>query len=110
MLYGYDEAFAQNDRLVITEGFFDKLRTGVTAVATLGKSISDEQLRLIRLGDFKEVIVFLDQDAQRESRAIAHKLSLYFKTYICCPTAKDPGEMTTAEIQHVLQYRKERVY
>jgi len=110
ILYNYDTAFSQKERLVITEGFFDCLKVGNTAIATLGKQVTEEQLRLIRLGDFKEVIVFLDKDAIKESIEIGKKLAPYFKTYTAMPTKKDPGEMDREEIETVLHDWKERIY
>lgn len=110
LLYGYDEAFSQRDMLVITEGFFDREKVGRTAVATMGKNITNRQLRLIQLGVFDKVIVFLDKDAEREAYDNAKKISAYFKTYIAHPTKKDPGEMTRTEINEVLTNKLERVY
>lgn len=110
ILYGFDEAFTQKQRLIITEGFFDKIKVGHRAVATLGKNITDNQLRLIRLGEFKDVVVFLDKDARKEALDTAHKIALYFRTYIATPTKKDPGDMTRTEIQEVLDKKLERVY
>lgn len=110
LLYNYDAAFAQKERLVITEGFFDCLRVGGTGIATLGKEVSDEQIRLIKLGEFSEVIVFLDRDAQKEAKEVAKKLSICFKTYTCIPKEKDPGEMRQEDIEFWLKTRKVRVY
>ena len=102
ILYNFDKAFSQHERLVITEGFFDCLRVGDTAVATLGKNLTENQLRLIRLGSFDKVFVFLDKDAQKEALQIGKKLSPYFHVYVATPTKKDPGEMTRDEIESVL--------
>lgn len=110
ILYGYDEAFSQKERLVITEGFFDKLKVGSKAIATLGKNITDIQLRLIRLGEFKDVIVFLDKDAKEEAISTAKKIALYFRTYLAVPTKKDPGDMSRTEILEVFQKKLERIY
>lgn len=110
IIYNYDIAFAQSERLVITEGFLDQIRTGDTAIATLGKIITKEQLRLIKLGNFKKVIVFLDDDARKESYANAKKLSSRFSTYVARPTKKDPGEMTRDEIEYVFENKLERIY
>jgi hypothetical protein len=109
-LYNYDTAFSQRKRLVIVEGFFDQLRVGDTAVATIGKEVSQTQLRLIRLGSFKEIIVFMDRDAEKKSYEVAQELSRYFSTFVALPTRKDPGEMETEEIEYVLHDKKVRVY
>lgn len=122
ILYNYDIAFSQNERLVITEGFFDCLKVGQTAVCTLGKIVTEGQIRLIKLKDFKKVILFLDKDAYAENKENANKLKRYFKTYIACPKwetlpllpngrkKKDPGDLTRQEINEVLNFNLERVF
>lgn len=111
VMWNYDRAFTQREQLVITEGFFDCIRTGLDdAVATLGKIITEAQLAIIKLADFKRVIIFLDPDAEKELYANADKLKLYVKTYIAHATAKDPGDMTTEEIRNLFKHRLERVY
>jgi hypothetical protein len=112
ILYNYDVAFSQKERLIVTEGFFDCLKSGNEAIATLGKKISDKQLRLIKLNDFREVIVFLDKDAEKESRWTARQIAMFFPTYLAIPTKKDPGLMTRLEINDLLSNKRalERVY
>jgi hypothetical protein len=122
LLYNYDKAFSQRYMLVITEGFFDCLKVGDRAVATLGKNITKKQLRLIQLGVFDKVVVFLDKDAEKEAYANAKSISNYFETYVAMPNwenllllpdgkkKKDPGDMTKMEINDVLKTRLERVY
>ncbi len=110
VLYNYDIAFKQHERLVLTEGFFDCLRVGSTAVALLGKTITYNQLRIIRLSVFKKIIVFLDKDAEREAWNTAHMIAPYFPSYIAIPTKKDPGEMTTEEIELLLNNDLQRVF
>lgn len=110
ILYNYDTAFKQGEQLVLTEGFFDQIRVGDSAVATLGKIITDEQIRLIKLGSFKRVVVFLDDDAKDEAKENANKLKKYFTTYIATPTKHDPGGMTRIEIQQLFNNKLDRVY
>lgn len=109
LLYNYDKAFSQDEELIITEGFFDQYNVGDTAVATLGKIIADEQIRLIRLGKFKRVIIFRDKDALKEAKQNADRIKMYFPTYIAHPIGKDPGEMTQQMIKKAL-HDKERRY
>lgn len=102
ILYNYDNAFKQNGDLFIVEGCFDATRTGLDrTIASFGKAISDEQIRLIALGDFKRVIFLLDPDAKKEGEASARKLSTNFNTYVGLLSEKDPGEMTREEIDRV---------
>ena len=122
LLYNYDVAFSQKNMLVITEGFFDCLKVGDKAVATLGKNITQKQLRLIQLGSFDKVVVFLDRDAEKESYDNAKQLSAYFRTYIALPKwdellpmpdgkkKKDPGDMTRTEVNETLNNNLERIY
>ncbi len=99
ILYNYDNAFKQNEDLIIVEGIFDAVRVGLDkAIASFGKAISDEQIRLIALGDFKRVILLLDPDAKNEGQASARKLSTNFNTYVGVLHEKDPAEMTQDEI------------
>lgn len=109
ILYNFDVAFTQNEELIITEGPFDCIRVGDHAVSLLGKAISDEQLRLIQLGDFKRIVVFLDPDAKKEVKETTKKLAQYFNTFKGPLIDKDPGEMQVSEIQEYLE-NVERVY
>lgn len=110
ILYNYDIAFSQKEMIILTEGFFDCLKIGTKAVATLGKIISDEQIRMIKLGDFNKVVVFLDKDAEKEGRQNVKKLKQYFKTYLAIPPRKDPAEMSRQEIDDMLCSKLKRVY
>lgn len=110
ILYNFDEAFLQDEELVIVEGFFDCLKVGSTGVAVMGKAVSDEQLRLIRLGRFKRVVVLLDKDAKKEVKETAAKLAPYFTTFVGFLDKKDPGEMSHEELRHFLTYKIERVF
>ncbi len=110
LLYNYDEAFSQDEQLIIAEGPFDALRIGSQAVAALGKSISDEQLRLIRMGQFKKIVILLDPDAEDEGIESAKQLAVDFNTYIGYLKDKDPGEMTLMELNDFIDSQLERVY
>jgi len=109
VLYNFDIAFSQKEELIITEGPFDSIRVGPTSVALLGKAISDEQLRLVQLGDFKKIIVLLDPGTKKEGKETTKALARYFNTFGGELKDKDPGEMTFTEIQEVLQ-TVERVF
>jgi len=110
LLYNYDEAFSQDEQLIITEGPFDVLRIGNQSVAALGKAISDEQLRLIRMGQFKKIVVLLDPDANKEGLESANELAVDFNTYVGLLKDKDPGEMTKVELQSFMDSQLKRVY
>jgi 5S rRNA maturation endonuclease (ribonuclease M5) len=110
LLYNYDEAFSQDEQLIIAEGPFDVLQIGNQSVGALGKAISDEQLRLIRMGQFKKIVMLLDPDAKDEGLKSAEKLAVDFNTYVGYLKDKDPGEMTKVEIDEFLHSQLERVY
>lgn len=110
LLYNYDEAFSQDEQLIVTEGFFDALRIGNQAVAALGKSISDEQLRLIRIGQFKRIVILLDSDAKKEGLESANELASDFNTYVGLLEDKDPGEMTKVQIDDFMKNQLKRIY
>ncbi len=110
LLYNYDEAFSQDEQLIVTEGFFDVLRIGNQAVGAFGKAISDEQLRLIRMGRFKRVVMLLDPDAKKEGLESANELARDFNTYVGLLKDKDPGEMTKVELDGFMKNQLRRVY
>lgn len=113
LLFNYDEAFSQNEELIVTEGPFDCLKVGNHAVATLGKGISDDQLSLIRLGDFGRIAFILDKDAVTEAKETAKKVSIYSKVYLgVVEEFEDLGDrkMSRAAIKDFLVNGLERVY
>jgi DNA primase len=110
LLYNYDEAFSQDEQLIVVEGPFDVVRLGNQSVAALGKSISDEQLRLIKMGQFKRIVMLLDPDAKEEGLASAEKLAVDFNTYVGLLRDKDPAEMTKAELDDFMHTQLERIY
>ncbi len=110
LLYNYDEAFSQDEQLIVTEGFFDVLRIGSQAVGAFGKAVSDEQLRLIRMGQFKRIVMLLDPDAKKEGLESANELARDFNTYVGLLKDKDPGEMTRTELDNFMKNQLRRVY
>lgn len=100
ILYNFDNAFAQDDYVVITEGIFDALKDPLHAVCLFGKNASEDQVRLLTLGNFKKVFVFLDSDASSEAVSLAKRLSCYYKTYLVKTPYKDLGETPIHEIKN----------
>lgn len=111
VLYGWDEIVQQTSSagLVINEGIFDKLRVqsaGYKSVATLGKSISDEQIHFLLTfrHKFSYIIIYYDSDALDRSEAAARKLGAFFSnTYFVVHFVKDPGASTVQEIHNLFQ-------
>ena len=104
LLYNYDCAIQQSDEIIITEGIFDCLKAGPTAVAAFGKAVSPEQIRLIALGNFKKVIILLDNDgtAAKDIKALASALAPNFNTFVALLPSGDAGAMSTEEIRRFL--------
>lgn len=111
ILYNFDNAFKQKNELVVVEGVFDVIPTGEErTVASFGKAISDEQIRLICIGDFQRVVIFLDPDAKKEGRSSAQKLSKHLDTFIIELRDKDPGDMKREEVDFLMRTELRRVY
>ena len=111
VLYNFDNAFKQKNELVVVEGVFDVPSTGVDrTVASFGKAVSDEQIRLIALGDFQRIIMFLDPDAQGEGMSSAKKLAKNHDTFVCRLHDKDPGELKKDEIEFLFRTELRKIY
>jgi len=71
-LYGWDEAWAERD-LVLVEGIFNAWAVrdaGFNAVAAFGKSVSETQRALLASRTDRRVFVGLDSDARSEAQKI----------------------------------------
>jgi len=111
LLYNFDNAFKQKEELIITEGIFDAIRVGTDkAVAAFGKAVSQEQIRLIGLGDFDRVILLLDRDAEKEGKASAHSLAKNHNTFVGFLPVKDPADMRKEELDLFIKKELRRVY
>lgn len=74
LIYNYDNAVLQ-DHVVICEGVTDAWRVGAAGVCLFGKSVSSEQLRLIKEGwADKDICLLLDPDAEKETQSLFEKL------------------------------------
>lgn len=107
-LWPLDDAFFKVYRpgmpVLLVEGVFDAagfLRYGAPALCTFGKSISEEQMRLLRMLNPTEVIFAWDLDAKKETTASIKRVSFAFpKTSVVRMDAPgddlnlkvDPGE------------------
>lgn len=97
-LFGYHEAPA-NVTIILVESPLDVVylhSLGYWAVASYGKAVSDEQMKLI-IDKYSSVIVALDQDAKtvslRLKREFSHRIPMWFFNYDGI-TANDPGACT----------------
>jgi len=91
------------ERVVLVEGVFDAIqvnKAGFTVIPLFGKYIAKAHIKFITDAEFDEVVVFLDQDARKDSLKIqATLVKLGFKAKVALTTKKDPGEMSLVEIQ-----------
>lgn len=91
-LYGYDNI---QQRMIITEGVFDKWRTGIDAVATFGTHLTQSQEQLILDKKLNELIFLWDSDAYWKAKTRAE----YFCTFISkvkvvkLPDGHDPDSL-----------------
>lgn len=100
--------------LVITEGPFDALKLdvytkelGIRATCLFGLTVSETQAELITelRGNYKRIIVLLDNTAMAASMNVSASLSYLGATSFSLPEAiKDPGELTHAEAQELCGY------
>lgn len=75
-LYNFDIAKDQ-DRLVVVEAPFSVHFLGYCSAATLGKDISNTQInQIVRYGQKKPVIIWLDMDAQDKAQAACKHLQM----------------------------------
>lgn len=90
---------------VICEGIFDALKIGkvMPAIALLGKTISDGQLKRLLREKINKFIIMLDDDAKVDAFNIYQRLSLYRPCSLKLISEKDPGEMSIAQIREILQ-------
>lgn len=88
------------DSIFVVEGVHDTLAMKGHAVATLGTSVTEEQLD--RLTSFDgEVIIAHDGDAWRNSMVIARRLNLRGKenaSWVKIPAGRDPGNLGYDEV------------
>jgi DNA primase len=102
VLFNHQRAAACST-VVITEGVFDAMRVGRSAVCLFGKHASQTQISLlVELGLTRRLVVMLDPDASDDAEALAESL------VEVCPDVriatlpegrKDPGEATRDEIR-----------
>jgi 5S rRNA maturation endonuclease (ribonuclease M5) len=115
VLWNYDN-LAKN--ICVCEGIFDAIsvQTGLSLASTclLGSTVSIEQIRLLKKKGVKEVVVFLDNDAN--GAAVDLALVLYrsgFKVQVVLwpehPEKKDPGSIDRSEMADLLQFHSQVV-
>jgi DNA primase len=100
-LYNMDNA--TDDVVVVCEGVVDVWKIGSGAVATLGTSTTEEQVR--KLAQYKKVFILFDPEdtAQRRAKKLGEKISALGSQVEVIHTGlgHDPGDMTGAEVMEL---------
>lgn len=103
-LMGLD--LVEGDKVFLVEGPFDMFalrRAGYEAVCLMGSSISEEQIKLLKMRNFKEIVIALDADAVEKAYKIQYKLFKHSQIKIPLRGNKDFGEMSDNEIREILE-------
>lgn len=96
-LFNYDNA-RRGDAVVLCEGPLDAISAGLCAVASFGKGVSEEQIRLIK-SYWKLAIILLDPDADDSSRALESTLRMAMPTLrVSLQGAEDAGDMSFVDL------------
>ena len=109
VLYNLDNC--KEEYIIVTEGAFDCWRLGNDSCATLGTSITKEQLRLLR--KYKKIFFIFDpeSEAYKKAKKAANELAIFgCKTEIIkLDEASDPAELSDIEakkLKRKLLYEK----
>ena len=96
ILFNVDWA-VHSDTVVVTEGAFDAMAVGLCGIATFGKNVTDEQVKL--LSRWRLVVLLLDPDAKDEQEKLARRFP---NDTLVVPVSlsgyKDAGECPRPEI------------
>lgn len=103
VLYNLDNA-REHKYVVLMEGPTDVWRYGPEAVASFGKSMSQQQLELVRL-NFDRVVILLDGDAEADSIKLYEKLQPHVQKVLRIQLKEglDPGGMTTEQLRNCVE-------
>jgi DNA primase len=105
IFYGWDNVQGR-ETIAIVEGITDCWKMGGGFVASLGKNITPQQIKLLVNGGFKRVFWLIDCNDER-SKEFAEKaakdVTIFGIEGIICDMTndKDPGELTEQEVKDV---------
>jgi hypothetical protein len=106
--FGFEQLDWRNGPIFVVEGIFDAIRLhniGRNAIAVFGNN--PIYLPTYRRALPHEFIAVCDDDPAPENpdqTAPGKMLAWYTDRYIVCPTGKDPGDMTDAEIEEFINH------
>lgn len=94
----FNSDWASNSKVVVvTEGVFDAISVGLCGVATLGKQVSEEQIR--KLSRWRLVVLLLDPDAEQDQANLANRFpSDVLVIQVHLQGYKDAGECPRKEL------------
>lgn len=95
--------------VIITEGVFDALTFGKYGVATLGKHVSEEQIKLLKLNIDEEtsIFIFLDSDTITQNVSLASKLYTTHKNVFVVPHGKqDANDLGVKKAIEIIKNNK----
>jgi len=82
------------EEVIVTEGVFDALMLPEMAIATFGKKISVEQVRLLMRSGAKTLTFCYDEDAIADAYKFADKWSMTFRVKLIeLPPNRDPNKL-----------------
>ena len=106
ILFNYDTA-KLSDEVVVCEGVFDALaieNVGQSAVALLGKEMTDEQAMLLTALNCEKITVCLDADAYENALLAAEKLDRFGNRVLVAKLEEgDPNSLFTANREKLLE-------
>jgi DNA primase len=98
-----------NNSVVLCEGIFDAARLrqyGFSGIALLGKTISDEQLSLLKKAGVYQATLMLDSDANNTPTWVKINQQIACDR-VCLPYGKDPADLDYTEAHKILTRSKE---
>jgi len=98
MFWNYDN-IDNSKPVIICEGVFSAMRIGFNSIASFGKKLSDEQIRLLNRKKVKEIILLFDSDAISEIIKIYNKkfIESNIKVRIMLFKSGDPDDLDNSD-------------
>jgi len=99
-LFNFDKAVKNEGYVVVTEGPIDALKVGCCSVATFGKKLTRDQIRII-CTNWTKIIMILDQDVNTQDEWFKRLEDSFKGVYLLTMKLegfKDPGEAPRSEI------------